>query len=208
MSQIFSVEQYLPNIYRIPQQAHPAGAHASGMQISVLAEFSLTPPISIPIGAKYEPVPSANLGFSLSRMTVFDSAVTQEPSELMATAKLMARVSEKSGGAVMIDPKYGCLPMLIGSDGDAILLRDFIEEIDGVLDYDELQEKLPTLTFVQIASGIEFLRQLSQFNLRGIDIDDLEAQSIESDAQFQSIIGQALRDKEVARVLDADQPHR
>ena len=124
---------------------------------------------------------------------------------LAGTSEFFSGVAEATGGFVQVDPAYGCLPMLMGGDHNPVLLYEFIEEWDSLTDYDELQERLPNLTFIQVAGAIGFLRKLAQFNVESLDIDALAEGVIEKDLGFQAVVRKALEDKETTRVLNPDQ---
>lgn len=124
---------------------------------------------------------------------------------LTAQVRLFDTASEKSGGAVIINPLYGCLPILLGSDGEPVPVYELVEEWDALTDYDDLQERFPTLSYMQIAGAVAFIRKLAQFNAKRQDIDDLISRQIEGDTDFQDAIRNALTDRGIARVLAANE---
>lgn len=117
--------------------------------------------------------------------------------------RIFTETSKATGGFVVIDPHYSCLPVLEGKDGSLVFLYRFVETIEGKLDYDELKAEYPMLSYGQITGGIAFLRKLAQFNTAGKDIDELEDQILEGTPEFQELIIAAATDKGPTRVLDA-----
>jgi len=109
--------------------------------------------------------------------------------------------SAKTGGVVLFDQKYGFIPIIVGGDDKPILLYKFIEVLDELVDYDELQAEFPTLTFGQIAGAISFLRTLAQFNGRGIDVEDIENRLIHAETDLQATIEDSLSKQGEVRVL-------
>lgn len=109
--------------------------------------------------------------------------------------------SQKNGGFVVVDRKFSYLPFLEGKDGKVVFVYEIVEEIEAVLDFRELHSFFPELTYPQIVGAVGFLRSLSQFNRKGMDLDALYDQTVESDPRFQKAVAEAMEDKEVVRVL-------
>ncbi len=124
---------------------------------------------------------------------------------IVSQARFLAQASEKSGGVVIISPHYDCLPILIGNDGEPVRLYELVEEWDSLTDYDDIQERFPTLSYMQVAGAIAFIRKITQFNSRQEDVDAFVSHEIESNPDFQQELRDALADREMARVLVADQ---
>lgn len=122
------------------------------------------------------------------------------PSKVAANLELYHRASEDSGSKVIMDQRHGYLPILIGNDGDIIPLYRFVEVIDEITDYEQIEREFPNLSYGQIASAIGFLRKLVQFNTRNIDIDALEDELLAEDPDFQAAIRASLEDQEDLRV--------
>ncbi|MEK6410803.1 MAG: hypothetical protein AABN34_28095, partial [Acidobacteriota bacterium] len=59
-----------------------------------------------------------------------------------------------------------------------------------------------------ISGALAFLRRVSQFNIKGIDIDSLEDEELTGDAAFLGELREAFADREVARVLDDNKSDR
>lgn len=119
---------------------------------------------------------------------------------LLGTAGFLENVSEATGGMVKVDTRYSCIPYLLGDDNRPVLLYDFVATLDGITDYAQIKQALPTLSYAQISSAINFLRKVSQFNTRQLDIDAME-DADEDDEDFQKTVMEAVRDQEVVRVL-------
>lgn len=109
--------------------------------------------------------------------------------------------SQRNGGIVKIDRRYGYLPLLWGKDGKPVFVYEIIEEIEGIIDLSELQSRLPSLSYAQIAGSLGFVRSLSQFNRKCVDIDSLVDEAAESDPEFLSALEKAVEDQEAVRVL-------
>jgi hypothetical protein len=115
---------------------------------------------------------------------------------------LFRMVSEYTGGSVKITPEYKGLPVLPVPGRFPVYLYRLVEVLDEIIDYDEVIDRLPGLTFVQIHGGIRFLRRVAQFNSAGVDIDDVEQQAMSQDPQLIDALRRSLADKEVVRVLN------
>lgn len=116
-------------------------------------------------------------------------------------ARYLGHVSQTHQSCVeFLESSY--LPVIKGANDELTFLYEFVQEWDAATDYADLQERMPNLTFGQIASAISFLRGVSQFNTRGIDIDALEDDDIESSAAFQEMIQKSLGELTTGRVFD------
>ena len=122
-------------------------------------------------------------------------------------AAFYTEVSHHTGSVVEIREEQSCLPLVRDSDGQPVLLYEFVSELDGLTDYDDLQERFPTLSYGQIAGCMAFLRRLTEFNTKGIDLETLEDSDLESNTDFQEALRRALSDGEVTRVLTSKQRH-
>lgn len=120
----------------------------------------------------------------------------------LGVAHWLTTASESTGGYVKFVPEFAHCPVLLGNDGQPVALFEFIEAIDGVIDYESLKEELPTLSFAQINGAILFLRKAAQFNTEGIDIDEVEDLEAANDPHLIEALKQAIADQETARVLD------
>lgn len=116
----------------------------------------------------------------------------------------MQQVSRAVGGCVEILPELGYCPFLRGSDSHPVLLYEVIEAIDGIIDYDELKEEFPNLSYTQLNGAISFLRKLAQFNTRNIDVDALEDEADLSNTELVDAIVQAVELEEQVRVPNSD----
>ena len=97
--------------------------------------------------------------------------------------------------------EYDYFPVLIGRDGRPIPVFMLVEALDGAVDYDHIKEQLPALSYSQIHGAIAFLRKVSQLNLHGLDIDELEDELDAQDGELINELESGLADKEIARVL-------
>lgn len=122
----------------------------------------------------------------------------------IALLKMFAECSTATGDYVQISPRLGCLPALIGNDARPVYLYEFVEALDGLVDYDAVKEEFPTLSYAQISGALAFLRKTAQFNARGIDIDALEDEADANDPELINALRTALNDRETSRVLHND----
>ena len=127
---------------------------------------------------------------------------SHQTQKLLSVLDTLANVSDSAGGYVQLRPEYRFCPVLIGSDNQAIPLYEFVEVIDGLVDYEGIREAFPNLSYAQIHGAISFLRKLAQFNASGIDMDDLEDESITEDEALMDELKRALADQEITRVLN------
>lgn len=92
----------------------------------------------------------------------------------IAAVAWLTNASRSTGGHVKFLSEFSDLPVLLGNDGNPVALFQFIEAIDGAVDYESVGEKLPTLSYAQMNGAISFLRKVAQFNTKRIDIDESE----------------------------------
>ncbi|QQS42829.1 MAG: hypothetical protein IPM63_07815 [Acidobacteriota bacterium] len=144
-----------------------------------------------------------------------DTIVTIKPSDidrLDDTAVAMTRhisvlrffheTGLATGDYVRFAPELGFMPILIGRDGNPVFLFHFVEVIDEILDYEILVQEFPTLSYSQVAGAIAFLRKISQFNVRNVNIDAVQDDEDLKDPEFDKRLEQALLNQgDVARVL-------
>jgi hypothetical protein len=119
-------------------------------------------------------------------------------------ALLLYRASKATGDYVKLLPSYHFCPALIGDDDKMVGLYHFVEVLDGIIDYDKIKEELPNLSYAQINGSMMFLRKVAQFNIKDIDIDELEDEQFEDDPVFLDELKRAFADQETTRVLSVD----
>lgn len=100
--------------------------------------------------------------------------------------------SKRNGNVVQLDENMAHLPAIIGEQDKVVFLCQLVEEIDSVLDYNELQNRLSELSYGQIVAAVGFLRTLCQFNSKRVDIDELVDSEDESDPEFQNRVEASL----------------
>jgi hypothetical protein len=120
----------------------------------------------------------------------------------------LTNVSRSTGGYVKFLREYADCPLLLGNDGNPVALYEFIEAIDGMVDYELLREEFPTLSFAQINGAISFLRKVAQFNSERIDIDELEDLETADDPDLIEALKKAIADQETSRVLNHSERNR
>jgi len=117
----------------------------------------------------------ASTGTPISYIDISESEqILSRGQQVLGIIREFKMNSEETGSYVQILKEYACCPVLIGSDAEPIFLYKFIEIIDEIIDFGRLKEELPTLTFGQLNGAISFLRKLAQFNVKFVDVDDLE----------------------------------
>jgi hypothetical protein len=148
---------------------------------------------------KYTPGPNQErtVTGNTAALTTSDFYQMHQQGNLMMSAAssaiFFARASERSGGTVVLNPQYGCLPMIMGRDEKPVLMYKFVEVLHELISLSEVQQELPSLSYKQIEGGITFLRVLAQFNTRDLDIDLEEERHLEADEDFQREIKAALK---------------
>lgn len=116
--------------------------------------------------------------------------------------------SQATGNYVKFLPKYDFCPLLMGNDDNPVALYEFIEALDGAVNYELLKEEFPNLSFAQINGAISFLRKVAQFNIQGIDIDEIEDLETANDPDLIESLKKAIADQETSRVLDHSERNR
>jgi hypothetical protein len=145
---------------------------------------------------------SESIGNATPSEIAYMQSMLDQQSEHFNVLKWMMRVSENTGGLVIMPAEFKYLPMLIGRDGVPVLLYNVVEEISCMVDYGDLQERFPTLSYAQVARIFDFLRKLTQFNVNGFDIDEFEDGFLENDTAFQNTLIESLSNMEEMRVLN------
>lgn len=138
----------------------------------------------------------------LESMLTLAQDASIESLKRVALFKQLLEYSALTGGHVRLDTELGCLPALIGSDARPIFLYEFVEALDGLVDYDSIKEEFPTLSYAQISGAIAFIRKVAQLNARGINIDELEDEADANDANLTNALRDALNSVETLRVLN------
>lgn len=88
-----------------------------------------------------------------------------------------------AGEYVVIRPEYSFCPVLMTSQ-EPIFLFEFVDVLDGLINYDRVKEELPGISYAQIHGAISFIRKLLQFNVRGLDPDDLLEEMQHNDTEL------------------------
>lgn len=120
----------------------------------------------------------------------------------LAEIRFLQRSSESTYNNVQLLEDFSFCPVLIGNDQHPIFLSNFIEVVDELLDYDKIKGEFPTLSFAQIHGAIEFLKKISQFNSKGIDIEDFEDSVISENEELIQALKAAIANQETTRVLN------
>jgi len=123
-------------------------------------------------------------------------------------SRILIGLSKATGGYVRLEPGFGFCPVLIGSDENPVPLYEIVEVIDEMIDYDNIKNEFPTLSYAQIDAAISFIRKVAQFNIRGINLDDLDDQDIVANHTLLNNLKVVSTDEEGARVLHHSQLNR
>ncbi len=108
-----------------------------------------------------------------------------------------------SGGFVKIDSDLKSLPVLEREGCTPVYVYQFIDAINGLVDYDDIMREYPGLTYSQINGAFNFLRRLSQFNTAMVGIDALENEFNSDDKELIEGLRDAFRAGEPDHVLTA-----
>lgn len=134
------------------------------------------------------------------RLSRLETALAERDAN--ACFNIVSRCSELSGGYVVLSPEHG-LPSVAVEGGALVGVHELVEAIDGLIDYDDLREMYPGLSYAQIQSVIAFLRKLAMINPSGWDADEAEDEALANDPEFADAIRAGYEDREIVRVLGA-----
>jgi hypothetical protein len=121
-----------------------------------------------------------------------------------AGISLFSQCNDETGGYITLDAAFQFIPVLIGARNTVVPLFEFVEVLDGLLDYDEVLKEIPSLSHAQIGGAMSFLRSVTQTNPGNLDIDEQEDAALLSSESFLTEVRTALADKEISRVLHRD----
>ncbi len=173
----------------------------SGTKPEVTTSFQITPAPTE--GYSFFGNTNSVASFSSEDLSIISRQFT-EIASVADSAKAFAQASARSGGVVIIASQFGCLPMIVGRDSEPVLMYKFVEVLHELVSLAQIQQELPALSYRQIEGGITFLRALTQFNIRGLDIDAEEERMLEASPEFQQRIKDALN-LESTRVFTFEQ---
>lgn len=126
----------------------------------------------------------------------------------MELVNTLAHISKAAGNYVQLRQEYRFVPVLIDSGNHPIPLFQFIEVMDGQIDYGALKEEFPGLSYSQIDGAIQFLKKVAQINSNGVDLGNLEDEIDLEDDELVAALRASLADQENARVLFDDKQDR
>lgn len=110
----------------------------------------------------------------------------------MCVTHFYQECARKSSGSVRVDiQEFAGMPVIIGAKGN-VPLRDFVNALDESIDITELRQEFPELNAAQISDAMDFLRQLSEFNIEGFDPSAEEDRLIESSHEFQDSVRRSI----------------
>lgn len=132
-------------------------------------------------------------------------AQSEEVFRMSKLLHFLSNCSNQTGNYVKFLPEVAFCPALIDNDNQLIFLYRFIEMLDELLDYEEIREEYPTLSYSQIHGAISFLRRIAQFNILNVDIDEIEEEYFTNDQGFLAALRESLADQEMSRVLNLNE---
>jgi len=127
-----------------------------------------------------------------------------EIDKITSAIEVFRDISQKAGGEIKLLDKYGYFPVLIDKDQEPFPLYSFVEVLDGLIEYNEILEEIPSITLDQVHNTITFLRKLAAINIFNADIDEIEEIGDLNSSDFIETIINAGADKGVKRVLYHD----
>jgi hypothetical protein len=133
---------------------------------------------------------------------LFTAADLHDASARLMLYSSMMQCAAAAGGSIILSPDLNYIPALRNKAGEPVALHEFVEGVDGLVEYGELCEMFD-LTYAQIHSAFTFLRKLSSTNPSGWDPDGEEMKIESVDQEFIAALRRGLDDKESFRVLDA-----
>ena len=127
---------------------------------------------------------------------------TADAQRIVEVVDVFNELSKKTGGYVQLRPEFSYCPVLMGNDNQPVFLFQFVEVLDEMVDFSNIREELPTISFAQIDGAISFLRKLAQFNSKDFDIDNFADEELIQNERFLNELRQAFTHQETTRVLN------
>ena len=116
---------------------------------------------------------------------------------------LLKEAAAYTGGYVKVEPEMKHLPLLEREARTPVYLYQLVEAINGLIDYDEVIEEFPGLSYSQVNGALDFLRRLSQFNTASVDVDAVENEFEAQDEELIATLREAISLGEPNHVLTA-----
>jgi hypothetical protein len=123
---------------------------------------------------------------------------------LFGVGSFMETTARMAGGVVQISPNYACVPVVLDKDHEPVPVYYLVDIIDELLDYQDVQVEVPSLSLGQIAGAVKFLRRLCQFNDRGIDLDEAEEELLSHLGLLPEQLAFDVTEEAISRVLRPD----
>jgi hypothetical protein len=139
---------------------------------------------------------------NLTEQAVAFTTTIADWGEKMAVLKQYSACNDAIGNYISLRQDLAFCPALIGPDDRIVFLFQFVEMLDGLIDYENVQRLLPGFSFKQIGGAIAFLRKLAQFNLNGIDIDTFIDSEDTADVELINNLRSTLPIRETSLVLN------
>lgn len=109
--------------------------------------------------------------------------------------------SEYSGSYVKLLAEYRCLPLLERKELPPVFLYQFVEVLEGLVDYEHVIAELPGISYSQISSALGFLQRIAQFNTAGVDVDEVEHRYLAQDEELIAGLRRAISEGEPTHVF-------
>ncbi len=144
-----------------------------------------------------------SIGNSASSFETY-SPIIDEIKKSINAIELFNEISKKTNDEIKLLDIYGFFPVIIGNDQKPIPLYSIIEIIDGMIDYEQIIDQIPTITLQQIQNTFDFLRKLTSINIFNADIDEIENSLDLNDSELIHFLTNALNDEGKKSVLYHD----
>ena len=118
----------------------------------------------------------------------------------LAVYQAIVKCQENTG--VIMHDEFHYMPSILNSRGTFLPLYEFVEVLDGIVDYHEISGELD-LTYTQIDGAMTFLRRLAMINPQGFSPDQYELELDAQDPELLEALRQGISSQEGLRVLDA-----
>ena len=132
------------------------------------------------------------------------SSSLDEINKVIKAIEVFQDISQKAEGEIKLLEKYGFFPILMDKNQDPFPLYSFIEVLDGLVDYNEILNEIPSITIAQVQNTITFLRKLTSINIFNADLDEIENSDDSENFELIQKLIEANTEKGVKRVLYHD----
>ncbi len=120
-----------------------------------------------------------------------------------AITPLFTTATNYTGGYVKVRPELKSLPFLERKGRSHVYMYHFVDVINGLIDYDEVIDEYPGLSYSQINGAFGFIRRLLQFNTAMVDVDAVENEFCSQDQELIADLRRGFGNGEPNHVLTA-----